>query len=86
MEFYAVLEQVLDLLRRRGRVSYRALKAQFSLDDDYLAALKDELIDAQRLASDEDGKVLVWIGDAASSPPAREAEQAPLAYTPPHLA
>jgi hypothetical protein len=32
MEFYAVLEQVLDLLRRRGRVSYRALKAQFSLD------------------------------------------------------
>ena len=28
MEFYAVLEQVLDLLRRRGRVSYRALTAQ----------------------------------------------------------
>ena len=26
--FYAVLKQVLDLLRRRGRVSYRALKAQ----------------------------------------------------------
>jgi hypothetical protein len=59
MEFYELLEQVLDLLRQRGRVSYRALKAQFHLDDDYLAALKDELIDAQRLASDEDGKVLV---------------------------
>ena len=29
-----------------------------------IAALKDELIDAQRLASDEDGKVLLWIGDA----------------------
>ena len=85
MEFYAVLEQVLDLLRRRGRVSYRALKAQFTLDDDYLAALKDELIDAQRLASDEDGKVLVWMGDAAPTLPVRELEPAPLAYTPPHL-
>jgi class 3 adenylate cyclase/tetratricopeptide (TPR) repeat protein len=85
MEFYELLEQVLDLLRRRGRVSYGALKAQFHLDDDYLAALKDELIDAQRLASDEDGKVLVWIGDASPTPPVRELEPAPLAYTPPHL-
>jgi class 3 adenylate cyclase/tetratricopeptide (TPR) repeat protein len=85
MEFYAVLEQVLDLLQRRNRVSYRALKAQFSLDDDYLEALKDELIDAQRLARDEDGKVLVWMGDAAPTLPVREPEPAPLAYTPPHL-
>src|SRR5438093_13618490 len=85
MEFYELLEQVLDLLRRRGRVSYRAIKAQFHLDDDYLAALKDELIDAQRLASDEDGKVLVWTGDAALTSPAREPELAPLTYTPPHL-
>src|SRR6266581_1000853 len=85
MEFYELLEQVLDLLRRRGRVSYRALKVQFNLDDDYLAAIQDELIDAQRLASDEDGKVLVWTGDAAPTPPVREPEPAPLAYTPPHL-
>jgi hypothetical protein len=33
MDFYAVLDQVVDLLRRRGRVSYRALKRQFALDD-----------------------------------------------------
>jgi hypothetical protein len=85
MEFYAVLEQVLDLLRRRGRVSYRALKVQFNLDDDHLAALQDELIDAQRLARDEDGKVLVWLGDAAPPLPVREPDSAPLAYTPPHL-
>src|SRR5262245_22560379 len=85
MEFYELLEQVLDLLRRRRRVSYRALKAQLHLDDDYLAALKDELIDAQRLASDEDGKVLVWIGDAAPILSVRESESVPLAYTPPHL-
>src|SRR2546425_2429522 len=85
MEFYELLDQVLDLLRQRGRLSYRALKVQFNLDDDYLAALKDELIDAQRFASDEDGKVLVWTGDAASIPPVREPEPAPRAYTPPHL-
>src|SRR5262245_54856606 len=85
MEFYELLEQVLSLLRQRGRVSYRALKAQFHLDDDYLAALKDELIDAQRLASDEDGKVLVWTGDTTPAPPALKPEPAPLAYTPPHL-
>jgi class 3 adenylate cyclase/tetratricopeptide (TPR) repeat protein len=85
MEFYELLEQVLDLLRRRGRVSYRALKVQFHLDDNYLAALKDELIDAQRLASDEDGKVLVWTGDSVPAPPALKPEPAPLAYTPPYL-
>jgi class 3 adenylate cyclase/tetratricopeptide (TPR) repeat protein len=85
MEFYAVLEQVLDLLRRRGRVSYRALKVQFNLHDDQLAALQDELIDAQRLARDEDGKVLVWMGDAAPTLPEREPDPAPRAYTPPHL-
>jgi hypothetical protein len=64
-------------------VSYRALKVQFNLDDDYLAALKDELVDAQRLASDEDGKVLVWRGDAAPTPPVRAPEPVPLACTPP---
>jgi class 3 adenylate cyclase len=85
MEFYELLEQILDLLRRRGRVSYRALKVQFHLDDNYLAALKDELIDAQRLASDEDGKVLVWTGDTTPIPSALKPEPAPLAYTPPYL-
>ena len=33
MTFYEVLAQVLELLQREGRVSYRALKIQFSLDD-----------------------------------------------------
>ena len=42
MDFYAMLDQVVDLLRRRGRVSYRALKRQFALDDELLADLKAE--------------------------------------------
>jgi hypothetical protein len=36
-------------------VSYRALKRRFALDDDSLEDLKEELIHAQRVATDEDG-------------------------------
>ena len=39
MDFYAMLDQVVALLRSRGRVSYRALKRQFALDDELLADL-----------------------------------------------
>src|SRR2546428_12817158 len=69
MDFYAVLDQVLDLLRQRGRVTYNALKRQFGLDDACPQDLKDEIIAAQRVAMDEDGKVLVWTGDVATPPP-----------------
>src|SRR2546425_2810467 len=63
MTFDELLAQVVELLQRQGRVSYGALKRRFALDDDYLQDLKDELIDAQRIALDEDGKVLVWLGE-----------------------
>ncbi len=62
MKFSAVVEQVLELLQRQTRISYRALKREFELDDDYIEDLKAEIIDARRLAVDEDGKVLVWAG------------------------
>jgi class 3 adenylate cyclase/predicted ATPase len=62
MDFYEVLDQVVALLRHRGRVTYRALKLQFQLDDEHLETLKEELIEAQELAVDKDGKMLVWIG------------------------
>src|SRR5919109_1209557 len=62
MTFDDVLTQVLDLLQREGRVSYRALKRRFDLDDDYLEDVKAEIIQAKRLAIDEDGVVLVWVG------------------------
>jgi hypothetical protein len=64
MIFEEILTQVRELLQRKGRVSYRALKLQFTLDDDYLEGLKDELVEAERVAVDEDGKVLVWVGAA----------------------
>src|SRR5262249_42827948 len=88
MTFEEILEQAIALLQRRGRLTYRALKRQFNLDDDYLEDLKAELIKGQRLAVDEDGEVLVWAGDIASAVAASAAlapAQAPLIYTPPHL-
>jgi class 3 adenylate cyclase len=70
------LAQVLDLLRREGRVSYRALKRRFELDDDYLEDLKEELIYAKKLAVDEEGRVLFWTGKAEATPaPAGTASQ-----------
>jgi TOMM system kinase/cyclase fusion protein len=87
MDFYAVLDQIVDLLRRRGRVSYRALQRQFGLDDDYVADLKLELIEVQQIAVDQDGKMLVWLGDAGTpSEPAlklSQSEQPPPISPPP---
>jgi hypothetical protein len=66
MTFVEVLKQVRELLQGKGRISYRALKRQFELDDEYIEDLKAELIDAERVAVDEDGKVLVWAGSLES--------------------
>jgi len=62
MTFDEALDQVRELLQSKGRVAYRALKRRFDLDDAYLEDLKAELIDAEHVARDEDGKVLVWVG------------------------
>src|SRR5499433_1215168 len=90
MDFVAVVDQAIALLRQRGRLTYRTLQLQFQLDDTHLEALRDELIKGQRLAVDEDGAVLVWTGNTGTAPPAaapRETpQQAPLTYTPPYLA
>jgi class 3 adenylate cyclase len=62
MTFEEILAQVCALLQREARVSYRALKVRFQLDDDLLEAVQDELIYAKKLAVDEENRVLVWIG------------------------
>ena len=65
MTFDELLTQVKDLLQRERRVSYRGLKRRFALDDEYLEDLKEELIGAQRVAGDEEGRFLVWLGSQA---------------------
>ena len=87
MTFDEILTQVLELLRREGRVSYRALKRRFDLDEDYLEDLKAEIIQAKKLAVDEESAVLVWTGEAATvSAPVSDQARALLAYTPAYLA
>jgi class 3 adenylate cyclase len=68
MDFFAVVDQVIDLLRSRGRVSYRALRVQFNLDDEALDALKAELIEVHQVAVDQAGAMLVWAGDRGALP------------------
>src|SRR5947199_1098958 len=63
MTFDDVLAQALELLQREGRVSYRALKLRFDINDDYIEGIKDELIYAKKLAVDEENRVLVWTGN-----------------------
>ena len=65
MTFEEVLAHVQDLLQREKRIAYRGLKRRLALDDESLEDLKAELIDAKRVAVDEDGKVLVWAGRSA---------------------
>ena len=91
MDFYAILDQVVALLRQRQRVTYRALKRQFALDDDALADLTAELLYAHPQVRDDAGQGLLWTGEPAPAPAAAPsvvtpAQQAPLAYTPPYLA
>src|SRR5499427_660802 len=68
MDFYTLLDHVVELLRLRQRVTYRALQRQFDLDEETLNDLKDELLYAQQVARDEDGRVLVWTGTPAAIP------------------
>src|SRR5262249_39559110 len=90
MSLYDVLDQIIELLRQRKRLTYRLLQREFALDDETLADLKDELIYAQKLAVEEDERVLVWIGDtegthAVLSPPAQTRPQSAIQAThPPH--
>src|SRR6058998_685512 len=65
MTFDEILEQVIALLKRQGRVSYPALKILFSLDDAYLEALKAELLYVHPVR-DDDGRGPIWTGDTAS--------------------
>ena len=74
MTFEEILAQALDLLQCQGRVSYRALKRRFNLDDAYLDDLKVEMTKAQQLAIDEDGEVLLWKSDTPHDGPSTPPE------------
>ena len=93
MDVYDVLDQIVALLQRRGRMTYNALKLQFHLDDDQLAVLKEELLYAHPQVVDDAGRGLHWTGDTADSDARRQfpnphrspsARQTTLSRIPPH--
>ena len=98
MRFSEIVEQARTLLQRVERITYRALKREFALDEEMFEDLRDELIVARRVASDEDGRVLVWVGASPVSSskfqvPSQDSELrtpnselSPVSYTPLHLA
>ena len=59
-----VVTQASALLHSKGRIPYHALKREFDLDDEALEDRKEELIEAERVAVDENGKIPVWTGGA----------------------
>src|SRR4029450_12753184 len=74
-----ILAQVLEMLQRQGRVSYRALKRRFDINDDYIEALKGEILYVYTVHDDE-GRGLIWTGDTESAhevaaPPAQTIPQ-----------
>ena len=85
MRFSEILTQAKEWLQREGRLTYRALKLEFDLDDEQLDVLKDELVKAKRLAIDEDNEVLVWTGNGDGTTTSNtESQPPPATYTPPH--
>src|SRR5213594_1705981 len=79
------------MLHQHGRVSYRALKRQCGIDDEYLADLTEALLFAHPQAIDEGGRGFVWRDTPESAPftaasPMALPQPAPLTYTPAYLA
>jgi class 3 adenylate cyclase len=66
VKFSEIVTQAVALLQASERVTYRALKREFDLDEEALEDLKEELIEARRMATDERGRVLVWTGSDAA--------------------
>src|SRR5262245_61850714 len=67
MTFEELLDHVLDMLQRRGRVSYRAGHRQFDLDGTTLEDVKAELLYAHPGLVEDDGRGLVWTGAAGAT-------------------
>jgi hypothetical protein len=82
MDFYEVLDDVLELLRSRGRVTYRALKAQFQLDDEQLETLREEIQYVHESSVQADDRGLIWTGDTGSTAESSPTPSIPETITP----
>ena len=90
MDFLEIIEQTREVLKSKGRVTYRTLKRQFGLDDEALEDFKEELLYSTPQVIDDEGRGLIWNGageeaEPAPQPPA-SSSQSPSSHTPQHLA
>jgi len=67
VDFDQILDQTIEMLQRRRRLTYRTLKRQFQLDDEALEDLKEAILFSHPQAIDEEGRGLVWTGEPAST-------------------
>jgi class 3 adenylate cyclase len=96
MTFEEIVDQAIDMVRRRGQVSYRMLKRQFALDDAGFEDLKDEILYSQSQIVDDAGRGFAWTGETApeaplppasgpTSVPGADPQPLPISYTPQYL-
>jgi hypothetical protein len=90
MSLLEIIREVRRYLEESGHLSYRMLQREFSLNNDALVMVVEELVDNQRVAVREDN-ALAWSAAAAPSQTRAKGSLAPLehdprAYTPQHLA
>jgi class 3 adenylate cyclase/predicted ATPase len=64
MRFFDYVPEVIALLQRDARISYRALQYEFGFDTAFLDVLREELL-FRGLARDDAGRGLVWTGSPA---------------------
>ena len=69
MKFSEIVDHARALLQRTGKITYRVLKREFALDDESLEDLKEQFINAEEVAIDKDGKMLVWRGGVGTGEP-----------------
>ena len=79
--FKELLAKVVDWLQHSERVSYRAIKRQFDLDDEYLEDLKEAILFAHPEIIDDTGRGFV-LTKKADPPLDRPSVPAPPKDTP----
>ena len=69
MTFKGILAQVIEWIQQDGCISYRSVKRQFNLDDDYFEDLQEALLYTHAEVVDDDGQGFVWTGEPPETPP-----------------
>ncbi len=67
MSFLETVRRAKDYLQEESRVSLRALKREFELDDETLDELIEELVEIQQVAV-RDERALAWAGGIPPAP------------------